>query len=91
LAKLHLAVIADALAVADLFVSIGTSGTVHPAAGFVNAARRSGAQTLEINLEPSLGASRFHRAVHGPAGTEVPKFVERILSSIGTEPLRGTG
>jgi len=77
----HMDVIADALAVASLFVSIGTSGTVYPAAGFVALARRSGARTVEINLEVSGGARHFDEFLHGPAGTEVPRFVERILAA----------
>jgi NAD-dependent deacetylase len=69
-------------AIADcaLFLSIGTSGTVYPAAGFVSEARAAGAHTVELNLEPSEGGSRFHQAIHGPAGTIVPRFVDRLLS-----------
>ena len=65
---------------ADLFVSIGTSGHVYPAAGFVTEARGHGAHTVELNLEPSQGASYFHEAIHGPATKVVPAFVERVLS-----------
>ena len=71
-----------ALAAADLFVSIGTSGNVYPAAGFVSEARTIGrARTVELNLEPSDGASLFHEARHGPASVLVPAFVEEILAS----------
>jgi len=71
----------DALAACDLFVSIGTSGNVYPAAGFVAEARANGhAHTVEINLEPSEGTSLFREHRHGPAGTEVPAFVEEILA-----------
>ena len=77
----HMEVIGQALAAATLFVSIGTSGTVYPAAGFAALARRSGARTVEINLEPSEGARHFDESAHGPAGTEVPRFVERLLSA----------
>ncbi len=70
------------LAAAALFVSIGTSGSVYPAAGFVEEARRIGrARTVELNLEPSEGASLFHEARHGPASELVPDFVEQILAS----------
>ena len=62
----------EALEACDLFVSIGTSGNVYPAAGFVQAARMAGARTVELNLEPSEGASLFEEAVYGPAGTIVP-------------------
>lgn len=68
--------IEDALAEADLFVSIGTSGAVYPAAGFVQQARAYGAHTLELNLVPSEGRSMFHEARHGKAGEIVPAWVE---------------
>ncbi len=68
-----------ALDAADLFVSIGTSGAVYPAAGFVGEARRAGARTLELNLEPSDGTPVFHEARHGPAGRIVPEWVEEVL------------
>ena len=64
-----------------LFVSIGTSGAVYPAAGFVQTARYSGAKTLEINLEPSLGSCMFDESRIGRAGELVPKWVEEVLSS----------
>ncbi len=66
---------------ADLFVSIGTSGAVYPAAGFVQEARAAGAQTLELNLEPSEGTAHFHEARQGPAGQLVPQWVEEVLSA----------
>jgi NAD-dependent deacetylase len=69
------------LGCADLFLSIGTSGNVYPAAGFVAEARSGGAHTVELNLEPSEGASLFHEAHHGPATKVVPMFVERILEA----------
>lgn len=74
--------ITQALAAAALFVSIGTSGSVYPAAGFVQEARMTGrARTVELNLEPSEGVSLFHEARHGPASELVPDFVEEILAS----------
>jgi NAD-dependent deacetylase len=76
----HMEIIQEALAACDLFVSIGTSGNVYPAAGFVAAARHAGAHTVELNLEPSEGASLFAEAIHGPATQVVPAFVERILA-----------
>lgn len=63
-----------ALEACDLFVSIGTSGAVYPAAGFVREARLAGARTVEINLEPSLGAGLFDEGVYGPATETVPAF-----------------
>lgn len=76
----HMARIERALACADLFVSIGTSGAVYPAAGFVQQARALGIPALEINLEPSLGSSLFSEARHGPAGQFVPAWVAEILA-----------
>ena len=70
-----------ALMEADLFVSIGTSGAVYPAAGFVQTARYAGAETLEMNLEPSLGSYLFHESRSGPAGTLVPAWVEEVLGA----------
>ena len=78
----HMAAIHRALDAADLFVSIGTSGAVYPAAGFVELARAAGARTLELNLEPSAGTPLFDEARHGPAGTLVPAFVEDLLAGI---------
>lgn len=71
--------IEDALAGCDLFVSIGTSGNVYPAAGFVQAARAQGrARTVELNLEPSEGATLFHEAIYGPASQIVPGYVASL-------------
>lgn len=69
----------NAVANADLFVSIGTSGAVYPAAGLVRQAREAGAATLELNLEPSKGSHWFDEARHGPASVLVPAWVEEIL------------
>lgn len=77
----HMDEIYQALADCDLFVSIGTSGNVYPAAGFVAEARGAGAYTVELNLEPSAGASYFHESIHGPAGEIVPAFVADLLGS----------
>ncbi|MFQ5625960.1 MAG: Sir2 family NAD-dependent protein deacetylase, partial [Methyloligellaceae bacterium] len=71
----------QALGCCELFLSIGTSGSVYPAAGFVMEARAAGAHTVELNLEPSEGASMFARAIHGPATKVVPAFVDELLSS----------
>jgi NAD-dependent deacetylase len=69
-----------ALAEADLFVSIGTSGAVYPAAGFVQTARYHGAATLELNLDPSEGSLWFGESRMGPAGILVPAWVEEVLA-----------
>ena len=67
-----------ALAACDLFVSIGTSGAVYPAAGFVQLARMAGARTVEINLEPTMGRSLFDEGVYGPATETVPAFFDSL-------------
>ena len=69
-----------ALRKADLFVSIGTSGAVYPAAGFVRSARDLGVRTLELNLEPSQGSRWFHESRLGPATEIVPAWVEEVLA-----------
>ena len=68
-----------ALRRADLFVSIGTSGAVYPAAGFVRDARELGARTLELNLERSQGSAWFDETRLGPASDLVPAWVEEML------------
>lgn len=68
------------LANADLFVSIGTSGAVYPAAGFVQTAAHHGAQTLELNLEPSAGSYLFEESRTGPASKLVPIWVDELLA-----------
>ena len=70
----------DALLAADLFVAIGTSGSVYPAAGFVSEARGHGIRTCEINLEPSDNARKFDEARYGPASEAVAAWVEQVLS-----------
>lgn len=69
-----------ALREADLFVSIGTSGAVYPAAGFVRNARELGAATLELNLERSQGSAWFDETRLGPATRIVPEWVEQVLA-----------
>ena len=64
----------------DLFVSIGTSGAVYPAAGFVQTARYYGSRTLELNLEPSGGSVFFGETRLGAAGVLVPDWVEEVLA-----------
>jgi len=73
----------SALAVADLFVAIGTSGAVYPAAGFVSDARANSIRTYELNLEPSDNASVFDDSKYGMASVIVPAWVDEILSAIG--------
>jgi NAD-dependent deacetylase len=71
--------IGQALDRAGLFVSIGTSGNVYPAAGFVSETRARGTPSVELNLEPSEGASLFSHAILGPASQVVPAFVDELL------------
>lgn len=78
---MQMELIYDALESCDLFISIGTSGHVYPAAGFVEVANSVGAETVEINLEPSQKQSAFDRHIYGPASREVPLFVESLISS----------
>lgn len=69
------------LAEADIFISIGTSGQVYPAAGFVSEARRYGARTMEFNLEPSDGHGLFDDVRLGPATQTLPAWVAEILDT----------
>ena len=78
---MHMDAIYDALNEADLFVALGTSGSVYPAAGFVVEARGAGIRTCEINLEPSDNARVFDEARYGPASEVVPAWVEAVLTS----------
>lgn len=71
---------AAAIASADLFVSIGTSGSVYPAAGFVAEARAMRVPAMELNLEPSENAVLFDEARYGQATDVVPAFVRNILA-----------
>ena len=76
----HMDAIYAALRGADLFVSIGTSGAVYPAAGFVREAREMRVHTLELNLEPSQGSIWFNESRLGPATEIVPAWVAEMLS-----------
>lgn len=77
----HMEKIFEANTACDLFISIGTSGNVYPAAGFVQEAKRyAGAYTVELNLDPSNNSSAFHQSILGPAGEKVPEFVDQLLS-----------
>jgi len=72
--------ILESLAQCELFISIGTSGHVYPAAGFVAQVRRHGrAHTIEANLEPSEGATLFEECRLGPASEIVPQLIADIL------------
>ncbi|GIK99375.1 MAG: NAD-dependent protein deacylase [Alphaproteobacteria bacterium] len=73
--------ILPALAACELFVAIGTSGNVYPAAGLVEEAKHmAGARTVELNLEPSEGRGLFDDGIYGPATEVVPDFVARLVA-----------
>lgn len=74
--------IEQAVVECDLFVSIGTSGAVYPAAGLVQIAKLCEARTIEINLQPTQNTEFFDEQRQGPAGTEVPRWVESLIATI---------
>jgi NAD-dependent deacetylase len=77
----HMDEIHAALERCGLFLAIGTSGEVYPAAGFVLEVRRhrARAHTVELNLEPTDNRDLFHEHIYGPATEVVPPYVERVL------------
>ncbi len=76
----HMDEIYEALDRCGLFMAIGTSGEVYPAAGFVlQARRRAHAHTVELNLEPTGNQPLFQEHIYGPATQIVPPYVERVL------------
>ena len=77
----HMDVIEQQLRDCDLFVSVGTSGAVYPAAGFVQQALAYGAMTVEINIEPSDSSGLFHQQRQGPATVEVAALVKELLAA----------
>ena len=66
----------------DLFIAIGTSGNVYPAAGFFEIAKSAGAHTVELNLEPSVNGSKFDEQIYGPASKIVPTYVDTLLEQL---------
>ncbi|MFM2481182.1 Sir2 family NAD+-dependent deacetylase [Celerinatantimonas sp. YJH-8] len=79
---LYMDEISDALSRADLFIAIGTSGVVYPAAGFVRQASINGAKTVELNLAPSQVESAFDEKIYGPATQVVPDFVHQVMEKL---------
>ncbi len=75
---LYMDAIYDALDKCDLFIAIGTSGNVYPAAGFFAVARAAGAHTVELNLETSANGSRFHEQHYGLASAIVPAYLNTV-------------
>lgn len=79
----YLEEITQALETVDIFVSIGTSGVVYPAAGFVRQARRKGAaRRIEINLDETEISEDFTEHRNGTASVEVPRLVEELLATV---------
>lgn len=76
----HMDTIQEALARADIFLSIGTSGNVYPAAGFVMIARGAGARTIEVNLDATITSDSFHEHRTGLATEQVPRLVDELLA-----------
>ncbi len=75
----HMDKIEKELSRCDLFMSIGTSGVVYPAAGFCEIAKAAGAKCVEFNLEKSAVGSRFDKGIYGKASQTLPKFVDNLL------------
>ena len=83
---LELDAIYAALAACELFLAVGTSGQVYPAAGFVEEVRRHGrAHTVELNLEPSAVDGIFAERRYGPASEIVPRYVDQLLAGVGRD------
>jgi len=80
---MEMELICDRLQRCDLFLAVGTSGQVYPAAGFVELARRAGARTIEVNVEETGPAGAFDRRVTGKAGDTLPPLVEKLLGDRG--------
>jgi len=70
----------EAIEQSDVFISIGTSGNVYPAAGFVQIANQARAHTVELNMAPSLVESEFKEKVYGSATDVVPRYLEGLVS-----------
>lgn len=79
---LYMDKIYQALETCDLFMAIGTSGNVYPAAGFFEVAKSSGAHTVELNLEPSINGSKFDEQIYGTASEIVPDYVNTLLKKL---------
>lgn len=79
----HMDAIYAALMRCDLFIAVGTSGFVYPAAGFVDLALHAGAHTIEVNLADTERSPAFHEKRTGPAGTTLPKLVDELIADRG--------
>lgn len=79
---LHMDRIQDALRTCGLFLAVGTSGNVYPAAGFVELARAAGARCIETNLEDTVTSDRFHEHRRGPATEELCQLLDEWLAEL---------
>ncbi|MDR3203580.1 MAG: NAD-dependent deacylase [Deltaproteobacteria bacterium] len=77
----HFDLVYEMLSRCSLFVSIGTSGAVYPAAGLVGGAKASGAKTLEINVVPTGREKLFDEGLYGPATEMVPLWTEKLIKN----------
>jgi NAD-dependent deacetylase len=75
----------DALTNCDLFIAVGTSGFVYPAAGFVDIAVHAGAHTIEVNLAETERSPAFQEKRTGPAGMVLPKLVDELIDSLSKQ------
>lgn len=66
-----------------LYISVGTSGVVYPAAGFVQTVKYYGAQTIEFTMEPTANNYLFDRHIFGPAGQTLPPYIDEIINQAG--------
>ena len=79
----HMEEIESALELCDLFISVGTSGNVYPAAGFVQQVQLAGrGHTVELNLEPSRNQDQFNFSIHKPATVAVEEFKNLLIKNI---------
>lgn len=72
--------IQQALLSCDLFIAVGTSGFVYPAAGFVDIALYAGAETIEVNLAETQRSPSFHERLTGPAGKTLPALIDTLIA-----------
>ncbi|MDR2386488.1 MAG: NAD-dependent deacylase [Deltaproteobacteria bacterium] len=78
----HLEEIETNLKNCHLFVSIGTSGLVYPAASYLRVAKKLKVPTLEINIAPTGSANLYDRGFYGPASEAVPQWVDEVISQL---------
>ena len=77
---MHMEAILNAVETCEVFIVVGSSGHVYPAAGLVDQANNAGARTILVNLEAPVNASAFDEILLGPAGELLPQLVERLLN-----------